>query len=408
MKGDPAVWSREDILADLGDSVVTARDDKAQPVALPASLGLVERDDADATWDQQTRDIYEPDMPEVARLWWQALEKPGVIQHTTARREARDGWRQIMLQILDLRHQDDIGCVLVASQDLGPCETPEHRSHLRDNSTGDAEVAWFERPIWLLQELDALGTVLDTEGDTEALFGRPAEELEGKIVLQFLHPDDHSAAIEMWSSLLSDPGSSRTIRQRIIRPDGSERWIESTVLNRLDSQRSGVLLSISHDVTERRRHERDLEHRALTDQLTNLPNRFSLDTSLESMLSDGPATVAFLDLDGFKSVNDQLGHRVGDTALEAIAARLSNTAPESAVVGRWGGDEFVLIAPGDCEDELRSAIEAAFADPISVGDDQWHPRCSYGVAHGDSSIEPDQLIRSADTAMYEAKERRAG
>ncbi|MCB1012703.1 MAG: hypothetical protein KDB15_13635, partial [Microthrixaceae bacterium] len=87
MKGDPAVWSREDILADLGDSVVTARDDKAQPVPLPASLGLVERDDADATWDQQTRDIYEPDMPEVARLWWQALEKPGVIQHTTARRE---------------------------------------------------------------------------------------------------------------------------------------------------------------------------------------------------------------------------------------------------------------------------------------------------------------------------------
>lgn len=406
MSDAPTPWSTEELREEFASSSVTARDSDAHAVPVPEALGLETSSDAADTWDRQTSGIYEPDMPTVAKLWWQALDKPGTLQSGTVRRN-NGGWYEFLLQILDLRHQHDVGCVLIGSEILGPCEAPEERSHLRDSASADEDSAWFERPVWLLQELDPLGLVLATEGDAEVLFGRPASELEGQFVMQYLHPDDHTAAMEMWASLLAEPGSSRTIRQRLIRPDGSERWIESTVLNRLDCDGSGVLLSISHDITERRRQERVLEQRALTDPLTGLPNRFSLDSFLEQMLADGAATVAFLDLDGFKSVNDRLGHRVGDTVLEAIGNRLENAIPGSARAGRWGGDEFVLIGPGQCEDELRAAIEVAFADPISVGEDHWHPRCSYGIAHGALGDDPDRLIRSADTAMYEAKERRA-
>ncbi|MFV0316406.1 MAG: GGDEF domain-containing protein [Microthrixaceae bacterium] len=406
MSRSPAIWSREELHREFAGLVVTARDSTAAVVEVPALPGLDTTSDVAVAWDLQTQDIYEPDMPALAMQWYQALEKPGVVHQVTVRRD-QDGWKEFRLSFLDLCHQHDVGCILVGNELLRECEPPAAHTRLRDTTSGDNETAWFERPVWLLQELDALGVVLNTEGDAEVLFGRTADELQGHFVLQFMHPDDHAAAIEMWFSLIGEPGSSRTIRQRALRPDGTERWIESTILNRLDEDRSGTLLSISHDVTERRRQERVLQERALTDPLTGLPNRFAIDNSLADVLAQGPATVAFLDLDGFKSVNDRLGHRVGDTVLQAVGNRLANCAPEAASAGRWGGDEFVLFGPGQCEDELRAAIEVAFAHPISVGEDHWNPRCSYGIAHGGPGDDPDELIRSADTAMYEAKERRA-
>lgn len=408
MDGSAPSWSREEILAEFADCLLVARDSNARPVALPDWLAHLANEFAAVPWEAQTQGVYEDDMPALVRTWWAALEKPGTPQPVVLRRRRDDGWHKVRTTVVDLQDQPEVGSVLIASCDLGLCEAPEEHPTLRSMTPAEDPIARFERPVWLLQELDALGVVISTAGDAREIFGRDPDELEGRAVLEFLHPRDHAAAIEMWTSLLGDAGSTRTIRQRILRPDGSERWIESTVLNRLDDHDAGVVLSVSHDITERRREERALRERAFTDPLTGLPNRAALDMTLATMLTAGDVTVVFVDLDGFKSVNDELGHQVGDRVLEAIARRLSNAVGNLGTVGRWGGDEFVVVGQGDAEDPLRSAIDTAFADPVVLEDHVWHPRCSYGIAHGGPGSDPDQLVVSADTAMYEAKERRAG
>ena len=407
MDGAPPTWTREAVLSEFCGSAVTARDSEANLLDLPCWLEPLRNERQLSNWEDQADGIHEGDMPALARVWWDAINKPGHVQSATLRRHDDGGWHEIRISVLDLRHQPDAACVLVAAADLGPCEPPTRVSQPVHTAGDDEAIARYERPIWLLQELDRLGCVINTEGDTAEIFGRSAEEVVGRSVIEFLHPEDHPAALEMWTGLLGDPGSSRTIRQRILRPDGSSRWIESTVLNRLEGSESGVILSISHDITERRREERVLRRRAFTDPLTGLPNRLAVDTALARMLGTGAATVAFIDLDGFKSVNDEQGHRVGDRVLETVARRLSNAVEDDVTVGRWGGDEFVAVAAGDREDALRSAIDTAFADPVVLGEVVWHPRCSYGIAHGDARSEADQLVVSADTAMYEAKELRS-
>lgn len=399
-------WTVEEILAELGDTTIFARNERAEARPLPARLDPGCRQLDDPGWEAESLHIHDTDKAVLARVWWDALEKPGQVHETVLRREWPEGWRRAQVKILDVRHQPEFGVVLVGSTDLGPCAPPATTSRERGATPGDDGAAHFERPLWVLQELDDVGRVLNSEGDVRLILGRDPEEIVGEPVLRSIHPEDHVACLQMWSSLLADPGSSRTIRQRVLRPDGTVRWIESTVLNRMREGGEGAVLSITHDITERRGRERDLQRRALTDPLTGLPNRFALDSDLQDMLEGGVATALFLDLDGFKRVNDSLGHLVGDEVLEALGQRLRRGLPAGTVAGRWGGDEFVLIAPGDRTDELHEAVRRAFADPISVADGLWHPACSFGTAVGTCGANPDALIRSADTAMYRAKEQR--
>ncbi len=404
----------EEIVEEIGQGLALARDRKGNVMPLPPALGLYDWSHQDPGWEVQSQGMHEEDNAEMARAWWAALNRPGHLQQVVLRQKRGNVWHGRLTKILDLSHQSDIGMVLVGTVNLGTVDSPDEPVSTDRLIPEDDDVAYFERPIWLLQELDSAGLVMSTEGDVEPIFGRKAADLVGANVLDFIHPDDHEACLQMWLSLLAERGGSRTIRQRIVRPDETVRWIESTVMNRLGDDGTGVVLSISHDITERRRHERDLRRRAVTDPVTGLPNRFSLEGSLADLLEAGSATVAFVDLDGFKSVNDTRGHHVGDVVLEAIGLRLHNNLTantqlgEGATAGRWGGDEFVLIGPGDCEHELRAVIDLCFADPISIGAEQWHPSCSYGIAHGWGRADPDALIRSADTAMYDAKEARPG
>ncbi len=402
MEGVPRGWATQELLDELAGSQLLARTSTAGPAMLPESLRSL-ASDSDPGWERQLSEISAADRAELARAWWRCLEKPGQPQVVFVRENTEEGWRNQRIFLLDLRHQSEIGVVLVAVLDLGPCEPPEPEEPTRP-ATLVSERAWFHRPTWILQELDAVGLVVTTEGDVEQVFGRTAAELVGNTVLNFLHPDDHPACLEMWSTLLEEPGGTRTILQRVLRPDGSHLWIESTVINRLHTDGGGVVLAVSHDITERRNVERGLRNMALSDTLTGLPNRLALAGYLDDLLSRGSATVAFLDLDGFKEVNDRLGHHTGDDVLAAIALRLDSHLPPNAMVGRWGGDEFVLLAPGSSEELLAEAINAAFSDPVWVAGGGWHPRASWGAVIGEPGDKLEQLVGQADTAMYQAKE----
>ncbi|WP_305038279.1 diguanylate cyclase [Pengzhenrongella frigida] len=182
-----------------------------------------------------------------------------------------------------------------------------------------------------------------------------------------------------------------------------------------------VLARVAQLARSQARAEKRLERLADHDQLTGLPNRRAADRHLTALLdrvnnarSPG-AAVLYLDLDGFKVVNDTLGHRVGDDLLVVVADRLRRCVRNAHgdIVARFGGDEFVVVLEGDDERlaiDAASRIEAAFAEPVQVGEHALQVRVSIGIASarpgGGATL--DTLLSLADDRMYQHKrERRA-
>jgi len=162
---------------------------------------------------------------------------------------------------------------------------------------------------------------------------------------------------------------------------------------------------------ERRHVQRRLEHLALHDSLTGLANRASLFDVVGALCAgSAPFAVCYIDLDGFKPVNDTLGHLAGDEVLGICAARLSHAARGDDVVARMGGDEFVVACPGVADAEELAVIAARFvaalAEPLVVGEHELAISASAGCALGQPGDQADAVVAAADAALYDAK--RAG
>lgn len=159
--------------------------------------------------------------------------------------------------------------------------------------------------------------------------------------------------------------------------------------------------------------ERQLREQAYTDVLTGIPNRAAYQQHADRVsLSGQPATVLFVDLDGFKAVNDQHGHDTGDRLLRQTAQRMSDILLEGEAVFRLGGDEFVLIALGQDDAQVADLVERtklAITEPVPVREGSVVVSASVGVARGRGDVPLDQLLRDADAVMYRIKNaRRAG
>ena len=167
-----------------------------------------------------------------------------------------------------------------------------------------------------------------------------------------------------------------------------------------------VMIRIGSLSAQRTRAEAALIHQATHDALTGLANRVRLMARLSAALA-GPAEVAvlFCDLDGFKAINDRLGHAAGDDLLVQVAGRLASCVVEGDTLARYGGDEFVLV----CRDAAAElAIRRAMSHPFLIGAEQVSVGASVGVVQAPSGTDPDLLIRRADEAMYQAKRTRIG
>lgn len=175
-------------------------------------------------------------------------------------------------------------------------------------------------------------------------------------------------------------------------------------------QTSSYLIATIRDISDRKRNEAKLKQLALHDNLTGLSNRNALREALSDFATDNkPFVLVFVDLDGFKAINDNAGHERGDTELKRVATVLNNAFGELGKVGRWGGDEFVIVLPNqdlNCiveqSEELIKHIEK---DTISFKNNELRLSASIGIAgfplHSDNI---DGLIQCADAAMYRAKE----
>jgi diguanylate cyclase (GGDEF)-like protein len=230
------------------------------------------------------------------------------------------------------------------------------------------------------------------------------------------HPEDRYAITELHARLLAGDGSiEHTIEVRVRHADQQWHWHEVIVRNMLANPAVGAIIAHHRDITERRTVQDQVAHAATHDSLTGLANGPTLIRDLELALNQGtryqhPAGMLFLDLDGFKPVNDTYGHEVGDRLLRTISEVIVRNTRDTDVVGRLGGDEFgVVLTRVNGPDEARSVaarIIAGIVNNASVAGLKLDVGCSVGVSLAyPGGTDAKTLLRHADTAMYKSKRR---
>src|SRR5581483_6196261 len=244
----------------------------------------------------------------------------------------------------------------------------------RDVSARRREHDEQSRLLALAQDLfcivDAGGVVRWVSQAFERQLGWSAAEIGVQPLHSFSPPDEHERIIEELACLNGD-GQPLTLEQRFRRKDGSYRWLAWQMT--YDRER-GVTYCAARDLTHEREFEQRLVHQAYHDSLTGLPNRTLFLTRLYDALlrteeHGGSLAVVLLDVDGFKLVNDSLGHTSGDALLAAIARRLATELRPDDVLARFGGDEFMLLLARDEGQQdapaLVARVQAALAAPFS-------------------------------------------
>ena len=260
-------------------------------------------------------------------------------------------------------------------------------------------------------EFDAEGRLTLWNPVAERMFGWRAEEVLGR-TNPTLPPEGTAESTRLLSQLRSGSPVQRfeTVRKR---KDGSSIPVEITtgVLRDSDGRPAGGI-AVLVDVTERRVLEAQLRHAAFHDPLTGLPNRALFGDRLRAAFdriarSGGRLALLTLDLDGFKQVNDTLGHAVGDELLVAVASRLTDELRGLDTVARLGGDEFVVLVEGESEglaERLAERLTTAISGPVRTRAGELVIGVSVGIARtGPSAPTPEQLLRQSDLAMYAEK-----
>lgn len=260
---------------------------------------------------------------------------------------------------------------------------------------------------------DADGKMVSINRSATEISGFSREECIGKTPSIF-KSDRHDPEFyaDMWKTVLNTGRWQGEIWNR--RKNG-EVYLEWLTITRVDGLPGEPVhyIGLFNDSATIQHHNERLVRLAFTDPLTSLPNRAHLHERLDKMITlaareDRSIAVIFIDLDGFKQINDQFGHRVGDDFLKEVADRLNEIIRKTDTAARLGGDEFVIVLenPASKNDvaNISRRIIASLSRPAHLHDQELHAGASLGIAvfpaHGRT---PEQLLKSADTAMYAAK-----
>jgi len=342
---------------------------------------------------------------------------------------AREGYQQVFAQgfvkdyPLAIRHtsgkvtdvlynaslyRDDAGRVLgvfAAARDV----TERKRA---ESAIQAASVFTYAREGIMITKAD--GTILNVNGAFTRITGYERDEVLGKNP-RLLSSNRQSKAfyVAMWADLRQKGHWYGEVWNR--RKSG-QLFLEALTVTAVYGTDGNIehFVALFTDVTSVREHQRQLEHMAHFDALTNLPNRLLLSDRLGQGLAQADRrgetmAVVYLDLDGFKAINDQYGHEAGDQLLIRLADRMKQVLREEDTLARLGGDEFVAmmgdLANGDASLPMLLRLLDAASQPVQIGNRSLQVSASIGVTFYPQAqpMDADQLLRQADQAMYQAK-----
>ncbi|MET9378313.1 aminotransferase class I/II-fold pyridoxal phosphate-dependent enzyme [Streptomyces sp. NPDC002992] len=253
-------------------------------------------------------------------------------------------------------------------------------------------------------------TVRYASPSAESMFGHAL--LPGTPLVDVLAPGDAASALRILAGVRSRNDVDARADWKLLRGDAKDLHVEVRCSNLRNEQTVHGLVLTLRDVTEQRKLERELTHRAFHDSLTGLPNRVLLLERIERALLRGRrestlTCMLFVDLDDFKVVNDTMGHSVGDELLVAVARRLTSVLRLSDTAARLGGDEFAVLIEGAKEpadaEALAAHIVHSLSQPFHLTDGAVSVSTSVGVATVLDSAHAEELLGHADLALYAAK-----
>jgi diguanylate cyclase (GGDEF)-like protein/PAS domain S-box-containing protein len=324
---------------------------------------------------------------------------------------ATDDYRWFDISARDFTDDPEVGGIVVTARDV----TEERTAKIGLKRSEQ----WFRGLVQhssdVIAVLDEAGVFTYASPAAEDLFGFRPEHLRGRSFSELLPQDDLDGLDSLRRATRhSHPRGERNLELALERPDKTRRTAEVTITDLSnDPSVNGLVLNI-RDITDRKKLEDDLRHQVLHDDLTGLGNRLQFSNQLARAL--GPARHAgsmvaalFIDIDDFKNINDSLGHAAGDQVLVEISSRLQNKLRLRDRAARFGGDEFAVVLNdvyGE-SDIVRVAdrIIEELSQPVTLHGQEVRMSVSVGIAiDKDGVVSAEDLIRSADVAMYEAKQ----
>ncbi|MEO7196163.1 MAG: EAL domain-containing protein [Pseudonocardiaceae bacterium] len=261
---------------------------------------------------------------------------------------------------------------------------------------------------------DLDGNITDANPALLRMFGYTLEEFtQLNVVRSMVHPEDATSVWETYDELIRGERDHFRLEKRYYRRDGSEIWTDLTVsLVRDEAGEPAYQVGMLEDISDRHRLQETLMYQAYHDPLTALANRQRVTERLGQIFAAPPGQrrvgLCFLDLDGFKMINDSFGHDVGDLLLKTVASRLTRCCSSGQLVARMGGDEFVIIVEDTAGETdlaaLANEVMTAIDEPIHVGGVELNITTSIGVVEGlVADTSPEELLKAADITMYQAK-----
>lgn len=442
-RADPSLWLEMAAIGDGDSWVVTLRDvteqvrtlsilsESAWTVTVSSADGRRlwgpvgrehPRDQAPAPYIVPSDRVHPEDLEDVLGAFHGAAQEAGRQRRVHARLRdvaSEDGWVHGTVEIINALDVPEVGGMILRLDD-------------RAESEAVASIAQTRSAFQSVAEAAPIGIVLTGPSFNGAYFNEAVRAMlpglgAGDAIRDWTELVDRSRREEVseWlSGLLEAPERASRTLCFDVGPDGP-LWALVTVAPRFDEEALLVGFIVTfQDVTAEILTRQDLEeaqehllHLVSHDPLTGLANRTLLDEALERIdpvrsgdgkpeAGDGsPVGMLFCDLDGFKAVNDDLGHEAGDRVLVEIAERLRSVSRSTDLVARLGGDEFLVLAtatPADLE-SLAERITAAIAEPITIGDRSVSVGVTIGAASTEGHESLDELLRRADAAMYRRK-----
>jgi len=350
-------------------------------------------------------DVLHAEDKELARVALTSIRGKAVGTPLELRVRTEAGWKLVEVIASNLLGHSAVGGLVLSIRDL----TERRRWEVANNEVGRFR-SLVHNAASIIMLLEPTGEIESVSAAITRMLGHDQELVEGRLLADFVIERDRPAFSSALARALDTAQWSAgptTVEVELLRSDGTMSVpFELSIVNLVDDPTVCGLVVSGHDISQLRATQAALDGIGSRDPLTDLPNRAALCRRLERCLDDPKTAVIFLDLDGFKPINDRFGQEVGDDLLRRLGDRLQQSVRRADFVARYGGDEFVVVARTDNDrdlEKLSQRLVRAIEHPTELSIGSIRLSASVGLAHPYPQDTPETILARADTAMYTAK-----